>query len=118
MKFFLRLFIFTFLVMNFVFISNLRAEKQATAPTANPDSVEIFMKGQGPTRSFRLMTPISEKAKNDQEAFKKMKKNAAKLGADAVVDYECEAVTKGYVYGGWGGSGAQSVCHGSAVKWQ
>ncbi len=93
----------------------LQAEEGKKIPAA---SVEVFTEGQTVPRSYEVLSPISEKGKNDQDAFEKIKKTGAKMGANAVIDFECEAVSKQSYYGGWGVGGAQSVCRGKAVRWR
>ncbi len=112
--------------INFVFSILLGGALTVTAQQSQAEdvkkvqaaNVEVFTEGQAVSRTYEVLSPISEKGKNDQEAFEKIKKTGAKMGANAVIDFECEAISKQSYYGGWGVGGSQSVCRGKAVRWR
>ena len=78
-------------------------------------SIEVYEKGERVAKKYKFISPVSEKARNEQRILKSMKKYAAKIDADAIIEFEClltaqQDVTFELVR-------TTSVCRGKAVKW-
>lgn len=95
------------------------------AEKKDPMAVEMI---EGPTnRPHSIISPVSADKKNTQDAFNELRKNAAKLDADAVIEYQCLAggsskqTGMGTAPGFWGFMGnknkVNSICQGKAIKW-
>lgn len=83
------------------------------------DSIELI---EGiPQRKFVKLAPLWEKDEKIENAVKKLKKQAVKVGADAVIDFQFGSGSHGSggaVGGvGWATSDTQPVVSGWAVKW-
>lgn len=81
------------------------------------DSIEIF--NETPKKSYSLISPISADKDSMEQAFKRLKEKAADMGADAIINLQCQAGSKTRV-----GIlkikmvGESSMCQGLAVKWK
>jgi len=79
------------------------------------ERIEIFELGQKPSKSFQLISPVSAKEDNEEKAFKELKIAAAKLKADAIIDYHCGPVNEESLW--TGATRVRSYCNGKAVQW-
>lgn len=107
--------------MKQVFISFLLVLGFVSAPVwaKSPDEIEVYFgtKTVPPgweAKPFRVITSVSGEAKSNQDAVKKIKKAAAKEGADAVIGIECVGNShRGYVLGSMK---TTIYCSGGAIK--
>lgn len=106
------------------------ADKEAAKATAEAcvDSIEVV--DSVPNRAYTIISIVSEKplweGTGYEKLLTKLKKKACKLGADALIKYECHEVVEGgsSVTGrngnvhGHGDIDSVPVCTGTAVKWK
>lgn len=106
------------------------ADKDA-AKAAVTDCIDTIEVLDGvPDRPYTILTIVSEKAlwelTGPEKLLPKLKKKACKMGADALIKYECHEVTEGgsRISGsqgnvhGHGDIDSVPVCSGTAVKWK
>lgn len=80
------------------------------------ENMKIYLEGQKVNRRYTFISPVSEKGRNEQGVFKMVKKAAAKLGADAVIDFKCKETFQQEIW--VGAMRSSSYCSGKAVKWK
>lgn len=101
--------------------------------------VEVYEEGQSLPREYQIIAPLREKAKlgffssliskakkQQTSVIDRMKLEACKVGADAIVNFRCGEVysSRGNIYGDQNGvHGSSSMkstphCTASAVKWK
>lgn len=103
-------------------VANDKAAKAAVVDCI--DSIEVL--DGTPTKPYAIISVVSEKPLMDttgpEKLLPKLKKKACKLGADALIKYECHEVTEGGSYlghgHGYGSISSVAVCSGTAVKWK
>lgn len=72
-----------------------------------------------PDRKYSVLSPISSNKANSEKAFLDVKNKAEKMGADAIINWSCdagEAVNRGLLKIRFGGVSAK--CEGTAIKWK
>lgn len=72
-----------------------------------------------PSKPYSVISPISSDKGSVDKAFKKLQQKAESLGADALIDWNCEAGQKirtGLLQLKTLGSSA--ICEGVAIKWK
>ncbi len=84
------------------------------------DPLTIEMIEGTPTKQFNVITPISSDKSSLEDAYADLRKKAAKLGADAVIEYECDKGSKargGGIFGIGHKTTIKAGCAGKAIKW-
>ena len=69
----------------------LTAEEKSY-PVTNADSINVYLPDKGPTRAYREISTLIVEKGDAQEAVLFMKENAARMGANAIVDCEVRVV--------------------------
>ncbi len=89
------------------------------------EAVEIKMIQGTPARAYSVISPISASKSNVEKAFAALKRKGNKLGADAVIQWDCDSERKvtppGLARGGLFGlkrSTVDAACEGIAIKWK
>lgn len=80
------------------------------------EKIEVYPKGETPKRKYKFVSPVSEKARNEQQIFQRMRHYATKIGADAIIDFECLVTNQQEA--SFGLVRSTAYCRGKAVKWE
>lgn len=87
-------------------------------PKKDPMAVEMIEGAS--SKPFSLIAPVSADKKDVDDAFMELRKAAAKLNADAVINYTCrpgESYKGGGLFGIANKGRTNAQCMGKAVKW-
>ncbi len=90
------------------------------AAEVTKDSATVEMIEEKPSRPYSVITPLSSDKSSLEDAYADLRKKAAKLGADAVIEYQCNKGQKmrgGGVFGIGQKVTVKAGCEGKAVKW-
>ena len=69
----------------------LTAEEKSY-PVTNADSIKVYLPDAGPTRAYREISTVIVEKGDAKEAVQFMKENAARMGANAIIDCEVRVV--------------------------
>jgi len=61
---------------------------EKTFPSTNPESIALYFPNESPQRSYNEIVYVIAEKGNTKDAIQFLKKNAAKMGADALVNCE------------------------------
>jgi len=104
----------------FVIIALLITPLNAFAKDLPQKNIQLI-EGE-PSKPYSIISPVSADKKRADQAVNAIKKNAAKMGADAIIRLECQSGHTEKVGAYFMGlipinARINSVCHGIAVKW-
>lgn len=104
--------------------SDKEVYKETVSPPMDPNykptsediaRLEIYEIGNRPSKTFRLISPVGAKQTTEEKAFAKLKETAAKMHADAIIDYQCGPAPE---HSSWSGLiKIRAYCNGKAVNW-
>lgn len=91
-------------------------KEQERQMQARIDSMPVYYLGKQPKRAYEVISPISDTSKTEQKSFLYMKKEAALVNADVIVDFQCETEKRLKLSWTWGQQSFAN-CKGLAARW-